>query len=158
MITFKAKIIVIFIVAVLAIPVGFMALNKGGSTRWLIWGETNASQGIAIKGYDVVAYHNAGKAVAGDQGIVMRYSDADWYFATTENQQLFKAEPQRYAPSYGGYCATAISAGMTFDIDPAEFYVAGERLFLFFNSDARTEFVAKIEKGVIDKADNYWRL
>ena len=59
--------------------------------------------GVAIKGYDTVAYHTDGKAVKGKKEFSHKWNDAKWYFASAGNRDLFVAEPERYAPQYGGY-------------------------------------------------------
>ncbi len=59
--------------------------------------------GVAIKGYDTVAYHTEGRAVKGSNTFSHRWNDAKWYFASAENRDLFAADPERFAPQYGGY-------------------------------------------------------
>lgn len=67
----------------------------------------------AVSGYDTVAYFTQGKPVKGDSKWQTEYKGADWYFSSQENLDKFKADPDAYAPQYGGYCAWAISARMT---------------------------------------------
>lgn len=59
--------------------------------------------GVAIKGYDAVAYHTEGRAVKGQSKLSYKWNDAKWYFASAENRDLFSDDPERYAPQYGGY-------------------------------------------------------
>jgi len=59
--------------------------------------------GVAIKGYDTVAYHTEGRAVKGSSEFAYTWNDAKWYFANDGNKELFAADPERYAPQYGGY-------------------------------------------------------
>jgi YHS domain-containing protein len=59
--------------------------------------------GVAIKGYDTVAYHTEGRAIKGQPKYSHEWNDAKWYFASAENRDLFAADPERYAPQYGGY-------------------------------------------------------
>ena len=59
--------------------------------------------GIAIKGYDTVAYFTEGRAVKGTSKFSYNWNDAKWYFASAKNRDLFEAEPEQYAPQYGGY-------------------------------------------------------
>lgn len=59
--------------------------------------------GVAIKGYDAVAYHTESRAVKGSSEYFHKWNDAKWYFASTENRDLFADDPERYAPQYGGY-------------------------------------------------------
>ncbi len=59
--------------------------------------------GVAIKGYDTVAYHTEGRAIKGQRKYAHKWNDAKWYFTSAENRDLFVADPERYAPQYGGY-------------------------------------------------------
>jgi len=59
--------------------------------------------GVAIKGYDTVAYHTEGRAVKGKSKFSHKWNDAKWYFSSAANKDLFAADPERYAPQYGGY-------------------------------------------------------
>ena len=59
--------------------------------------------GVAIKGYDTVAYFTQGRAMKGKSEFSYDWNDAKWYFATAENRDLFAADPEHYAPKYGGY-------------------------------------------------------
>ena len=59
--------------------------------------------GVAIKGYDTVAYHTEGRAVKGKSKFSHKWNDTKWYFSSAGNRELFSAEPERYAPQYGGY-------------------------------------------------------
>ena len=59
--------------------------------------------GVAIKGYDTVAYHTEGKALKGSSAHLHKWNDAKWYFVSEANRDLFAGNPERYAPQYGGY-------------------------------------------------------
>ena len=84
-----------FLVAafLLNLPATGIAFEKVNQTFW----------GVAIKGYDTVAYHTEGRAVKGQRNYSHTWNDAKWYFTSAENRDLFAAEPERYAPQYGGY-------------------------------------------------------
>ena len=70
----------------------------------LAFNEVNkTSFGVAIKGYDTVAYHTEGRAVKGDSKFYYDWNDASWYFSSAANRNLFAADPERYSPRYGGY-------------------------------------------------------
>jgi len=75
-------------------------------------------RGLAIKGYDPVAYHKEGKPVKGSNKFELKWKDATWRFASTEHRDLFRADPEKYAPRYGGYCAWAVAQGTTASVDP----------------------------------------
>ena len=74
------------------------------STNGMAFDQVNTTFfGVAIKGYDTVAYHTGGRAMKGKKKYAHQWNDAKWYFASAANRDLFAAEPERYAPQYGGY-------------------------------------------------------
>ena len=75
-----------------------------GITGVMAFDEINTNFfGVAIKGYDTVAYHTENRAVKGKSQFSYKWNDAKWYFASAENRDMFAADPERYAPQYGGY-------------------------------------------------------
>jgi YHS domain-containing protein len=84
---------------------------------------------VAIKGYDPVAYFKSGKPVEGTGTHEHRWMGATWRFASAANRDAFAADPQRYAPQFGGYCAWAVSQGYTADIDPEAWTIVGDKLY-----------------------------
>jgi YHS domain-containing protein len=75
--------------------------------------------GVAIEGTDPVAYFEDGEPALGSSEFEHEWLGATWRFASAENRDRFAAEPEKYAPQYGGYCAWAVSQGYTAKIDPA---------------------------------------
>jgi YHS domain-containing protein len=89
--------------------------------------------GQALKGYDAVSYFS-GRPVVGREDISFEHGGGAYRFATQQNREAFKANPARYAPQYGGFCAWGIAQGKLFDIDPATGWeVSDGKLLLFFN-------------------------
>jgi hypothetical protein len=80
-----------------------LALLIGGSTIGIAFEKLNQTFGIAIHGYDTVAYHTENRAVKGKKEFSHEWNDAEWHFASAENRDLFAADPDRYAPQYGGF-------------------------------------------------------
>ena len=72
----------------------------------------------AIAGYDPVAYHTESKPVSGSEDFFYVWNDAKWHFSCKENMELFKENPERYAPRYNGYCAFGLSRNDFVDADP----------------------------------------
>lgn len=97
----------------------------------------HAPQGLAVHGYDAVAYFSEQQPVQGRAEFVARWHGVDWRFASREHQAAFAADPERYAPQYGGYCAFAVSRGTTADGDPLQWAVVRERLYLNNNAFAK---------------------
>ena len=112
--------------------------------------------GIALKGYDPVAYHSVGKPVEGNQRISYRWRDATWRFASVENRDRFSADPERYAPAYGGYCAYGMAQGAKIDIDPNAWAIVEGKLYLNVNKSVQQTWKADIP-GYIARADRHWR-
>jgi len=113
-------------------------------------------QGIAIKGYDPVAFYKAGKPAEGSSKFELEWKQAKWRFASAQNRDIFKANPGKYAPQYGGYCAWAVSQGYTAAVDPKNAWtVVSGKLYLNYNVDIKNKW-AKDIPGNIKKADANW--
>jgi YHS domain-containing protein len=120
-------------------------------------GVVNASSftGTAIEGYDPVAYFTEGRPVEGESGFAHDWVDATWYFATAENRDQFAADPDRYAPQYGGYCAWAVAHGYTAKIDPEAWKIVDGKLYLNYSKDVQAQWAEDIP-GNIAKGDANW--
>jgi hypothetical protein len=110
---------------------------------------------VAIKGYDPVAYFNQGGSARGDKKITHEWSGATWRFASEENRDLFKSDPETYAPQYGGYCAYAVSEGSTASIDPKAWSIVEGKLYLNYNLKIHEKW-SKDLSGRIIKGDANW--
>jgi peroxiredoxin Q/BCP len=114
---------------------------------------------VALNGYDPVPYLTQSKAVKGSPQIASSYRGVSYYFANEENRTLFADNPEKYLPTYGGWCATAMAKGKKVEIDPANFKVTNGRLFLFYNgffANARSDW-EKDEPAQTKKADANWK-
>lgn len=89
-------------------------------------------QGLGLHGYDPVSYWE-GQPTPGDENITSSYEGAIYHFANREHKTAFDSNPQRFTPEYGGFCAVAVSEGKTFPIDPLNYCISDERLYLFYN-------------------------
>lgn len=90
----------------------------------------------AVGGYDTVAYHTVGKPVKGTNEFKTKYKGANWFFSSQENLDLFKADPMKYAPQYGGYCAWAAAHDTLAKGDPNQWTIEDGKLYL--NYDTKT--------------------
>jgi YHS domain-containing protein len=115
----------------------------------------NKNDSIAIKGTDPVAYFTESQAVQGNADFAYEWNDAIWHFASAENRDLFSANPDKYAPKYGGYCAWAASQGYTADIDPEAWTIVDGSLYLNFNKKIQERWEKDIP-GFISDADSKW--
>ena len=91
-------------------------------------------QNVAISGYDPVSYF-VDIPVPGSADITATYGDATYYFASAENKASFEAEPEKYIPQYGGFCAVAVSEGKLVPVDPETYKVTEDKLYLFYNGE-----------------------
>lgn len=111
--------------------------------------------GVAIQGYDPVAFFTDGKPVKGDAKFVFRHNGATYFFASKEHRDAFKAEPAKYEPAFGGYCAYGVSRGKVVEIDVEAFQIVDGRLLLQYSKGVRSDF-NKDAKGNLAKADGNW--
>lgn len=87
----------------------------------------------AVGGYDPVAYFKQGKPVRGSSSFTLKHQGVNWRFSSAANRDAFKANPARYAPAFGGYCAWAVSQGYTAKGDPRAWKIVGGKLYLNYN-------------------------
>ena len=114
---------------------------------------------LALKGFDPVAYFEGGQAAEGRPQFTATHRGVTYRFASAAHRDRFLAAPEKFAPAYGGWCATAMAKGEKVEIDPANFKVTGGRLFLFYKGlwgNARKDW-DKDEPGLTAKADTHWR-
>lgn len=117
--------------------------------------EIYAPGGVALQGYDPVAYFTTGKPVKGSPDHALMWRGATWYFASAESQEAFEMNPQAYAPQYGGYCAYAMTKGAISPTAPEAFAVAGGQLYLTYSTEVRAIWEEDID-GNVALADLHW--
>ena len=111
--------------------------------------------GLAIKGFDPVAYFTEEQPVKGKSDFTYEWMNAKWQFASAENRDLFASNPEKYAPQYGGFCAYAVSQGGTAPIDPNAWKIVEDKLYLNLNKSIQATWEKDIP-GYIAKADSNW--
>lgn len=112
-------------------------------------------QGRALRGFDAVAYHTDGAAVAGAAEFSHAWQGATWLFANAENRDAFVAAPERYAPMNGGYCTFGVVLGKKLDVDPERFLVQNEDLYLFLNAEVQEKFAADVDGNLSLVTENW---
>lgn len=112
-------------------------------------------RGLAIRGADPVAYFTQGGPVAGSAEFAYTWNNATWQFASAENRDLFAANPEQYAPQYGGFCAWAVSQGYTASTDPNAWRIVDGKLYLNYNQGVQRRWERDIP-GNINKANANW--
>lgn len=113
------------------------------------------SSGVAIQGYDPVAFFTDGKPVKGEAKFVSKHDGAVYYFASKEHKNLFNADPAKYEPVFGGYCAYGVSRNRIVDIDVDAFQIVDGKLLMQYSKGVRDDF-NKDAKGNLVKADANW--
>lgn len=114
-----------------------------------------ASDGLALGGYDPVAYQTEQQARKGTPEFTATHEGATYRFATAANREAFVADPARYVPAYGGFCAYGMSRGYRAKIDPEAFTVVDGRLYVNYSRGVRDRWSKDIA-GYIAKADSNW--
>ncbi|MEO0533718.1 MAG: YHS domain-containing (seleno)protein [Cyanobacteria bacterium P01_A01_bin.123] len=90
--------------------------------------------GVALQGYDPVSYFTS-NPTAGNPQITSVYAGTTYYFISEENKTQFEADPERYLPEYGGFCAIAVSEGKLVPVDPETYKITDGKLYLFYNGE-----------------------
>lgn len=140
-----------FLTAVLLVVMGSVA-SAVAATPEINVGYFNK---LAMNGHDVMTYWRGGKPMEGNPDISPVYKGAKWIFVSDRNREQFLADPARYAPQYGGYCAFAASQNAVADVDPHAWRIWNDRLYLNYSPRVRRELASDIDEN-IKKADGFW--
>ena len=134
-----------------------VALSVAMATSALAAGvELNASStGLAMQGYDPVAYFTDGAPAKGSYKITTVFNDATYRFASEEHKAQFEANPEAYLPAYGGYCAFGTAMGFKFDGDPTYWKIVDNTLYLNLSKDIQTRWEGNIP-GFVEDANGHW--
>lgn len=132
--------VLLFVAAVAAEPQP--SVNKG-------------ADGVAIKGYDVVAYFTDGRPTPGKADYTHAWQDATWQFANAKHRDLFAADPEKYAPQFGGHCAMALTNNVVLEVDPEAWTITDGKLYLNFSMKGRDMFREDLA-GNIKKSEANW--
>jgi len=138
----------------LALSIGSATSALGDSSKTPV-APVNATEGIGVKGYDLVAYFVNGQPTKGAEQYGLVWKGVAYRFASEENLNLFKADPAKYLPQYGGYCAYAMSIDRIADIDPTEWAIVAGKLYLNNNLFSQTLWSLN-KRGRIASADRNW--
>jgi YHS domain-containing protein len=143
------------VAAVVAVA-GFASQRFLGGFEELATAPVYAPQGVAIRGTDPVAYFTEGRAVPGTQAHSLDWNGATWHFASADNREAFAAEPVRYAPQYGGFCAWAVAEkGELYSTQPENWKIVDGMLYLNYNDDIQARWQDDIP-GFIAQGDERW--
>lgn len=144
-------------VAVAALVAGFAASDAlAGYEINVAPGKTLAGPGIAVHGYDPVAYFTEQRPVQGSAEHQLVHENATYRFSSAENKKAFEANPGKYVPAYGGFCAYGVSVGAKFDGDPRYWKIVDGKLYLNLNKKIQDTWKKDIP-GNIGKAEKSWK-
>lgn len=115
----------------------------------------NTSSGLAVHGYDTVAYFTEGRAVPGKEEISTVHDGVTYLFSSAANKEKFEEDPGRFVPQFGGFCAYGVSAGKKVDIDPEAFAVVDGKLYLNYSLGVQKKWNKDVS-GYIKKAEENW--
>lgn len=139
-------------ISVLIVVLGIAgAMTLRGQTPGLV----NAANGVAIQGYDAVAYHQQQQAVKGSRSFTHAWRGVTWHFASAENRDRFAKSPEQFMPEFGGFCAYGVSRGYAVDIDPQAFAVVDGKLYLNYSKRVQNTW-NQDRRGYIEKARANW--
>ena len=109
----------------------------------------------AIGGYDPVAFFTEKKPVVGNDSLVYSWNDATWHFSSLQNLEAFKANPEKYAPQFGGYCVYGTASGHKSPTIPETWSIIDNKLYFNYNLQVQKLF-NKNQKGLIEQANRNW--
>jgi YHS domain-containing protein len=144
---------VIAVVIGIAAAVGAFSLRRADGVEPV----NKDKAGLALRGYDAVAYFREGAAAEGRAEFAHEWNGARWLFKSAENREAFARDPRAYAPQYGGYCSYAVAHGYTADADPRAWKVVGGKLYLNYNAEVRKLWEQDIP-GFLQKSEQNWPL
>jgi YHS domain-containing protein len=146
---------------VLAIAVSIFTIANSNAQNALRLKHFNLQKGVAIQGYDPVAYFTQQKAVKGNKQFSVSAEGIIYYFSTVANKDLFIKDYKKYEPQYGGWCAYAMGASNDkVEIDPETFKIKDGKLYLFYHSWVNNTLTKwnKDEANLNAKADKNWQI
>ena len=142
------------------ICLAFFALNGLHAQTAARTKQFNLEGGLAIQGYDPVAYFTQKKATKGSKQFAATVEGVTYNFASAANKDLFLKEPKKYEPQYGGWCAYALgSNNEKVEIDPETFQLKDGKLYLFYHTWVNNTYTKwqKDESNLRTKADKNWQ-
>jgi hypothetical protein len=142
---------VVAVVIGIATAIGAFNLRRGGGVEPV----NRDAAGVALRGYDAVAFFREGAAAEGSAEFAHEWNGARWLFKSAENRDAFAREPEAFAPQYGGYCSYAVAHGYTADADPRAWKIIGGKLYLNYNEEVRRLWEQDIP-GFLQKSETNW--
>jgi len=118
-------------------------------------GKVFEKDGVAINGYDPVAYFTDGKPVKGESQFQLKWNNATWQFASKKNLEKFKSQPEKYSPQFGGFCSFGVSKGYKVKSEPDACTIVNNKLYLNYNLQVKDDW-SKDRDNLISVAEKKW--
>lgn len=115
------------------------------------------AESTAVGGYDVVAYHTIGEPTKGAADYAASYQGVTWHFSSMDNLELFNADPDKYAPAYGGWCSAGASKGKKVPTQPDLWAIVDGQLYLNSSPKAHNDLFLANTEAVIRKGESNWK-
>ena len=141
--------------ALIATAIALTGISTSATAPAFAADEINLTAGLAVQGYDVISYRSEEGPLKGSDQFTSVHDGATYYFASSENLSRFNADPARYVPAYGGYCAYGVSKGQKFAIDPLAYSVVDDVLYLNYNRSIQSRWSKKKDHH-ISEANEKW--
>ncbi len=133
-----------------ALPTAAMAYDEASTSSINV-----TKQSIALSGYDPVAYFTGNQPTKGGKKFSANHGGATYYFASAKNRDAFKANPGKYEPQFGGFCAMGVALGKKLDVDPEVWKVVDGKLYLNVNRDVAIKMNEDLSGNLV-KAEANW--
>lgn len=143
------KFVLVFVLMVASVPIAAAPAWAGKDPVY------QSFFGTAIDGTDPVSYFTEGRPIEGNSDISFEWNGATWHFTSVENRDRFAANPSKYAPQYGGYCAWAVSQGYTASTVPEAWAIVDGKLYLNYSKSVQKQWEQSIPEN-ISAADQNW--
>lgn len=149
---FSRRMFAAFAIAFSVMAVGLLSAPAANAKIWFEGGVFGSS---AVRGYDVVAYFTQGRPVEGERKYTHKWMNTEWRFSSAKHRDMFAANPEKFAPQYGGWCAWAVSQGYTAPVDPQAWRIVDGKLYLNYSKSVQAQWNQNIP-GHIANGDRNW--
>lgn len=137
---------------ILMAMVAFFSVTAAGAAAMA---DSVANSVVGLQGYDLVSYHTGSRPVQGNGNHVSAYGGVNYLFSSADNKKAFDANPAKYLPAYGGWCAFGVAVGKKFIGDPTVWEIVDGRLYLNLDNKVKGIWLRDVP-GNIEKANNTW--
>jgi YHS domain-containing protein len=110
---------------------------------------------LAIKGYDPVSYFTGSQPKVGNSELTATHKGAIYRFTSVANRDMFKNNPEKYAPQYGGFCAFGVAMEKKFDTDPLAWKIVDNKLYLNLNTDVQKRWLTDVPGYIAQSTENW---